>query len=219
MHRIFLFSFLIVLCALGKVPEARADFIVWQDAKTGLVLSFPDTWKVVNNLQPNDLVTVDAPSGDGYASCRVRKDDAMRLANYPARLSSPIQKLQFSTRFWQEYLVRYENPQIEEIRDYAGLGRGVAGFTVASFARPVPGDNQRRRAMIFVTHYYDTIYMLECSAVDHAFDAWRLPFLSVAKSIDFKKTYHELYTGDYRDFLNDNRYINNGYDAQGHILY
>ena len=50
-----LFIFIVVL-ALPNV--AKADYFVWQDDKTGLSLTFPDTWKTVNNTNP-DIVFKD----------------------------------------------------------------------------------------------------------------------------------------------------------------
>ena len=42
----------LVLC--GTYQAARADYFVWRDEKSGMSLSFPDTWRMDTGQQPND---------------------------------------------------------------------------------------------------------------------------------------------------------------------
>lgn len=211
------FSFLIAFVMFLSLP-AHADFHVWQDDKSGVVWSFPDTWRVTQNKQPDDVMTLAAPSGDGYASCRMRVKDDRRFMIYPPKHSEAIQRVAYSDKFWQNYLEGFSDPQIHILRNNASIGRGVAGYVLASFSKSNPGPMMRRKAMIFATSYYDKLYMLECSAAEHAFDRWRLSFLSIAKSVDFKKTHHELITGEYSDFTGG-LFMTHGYDAQGYFFY
>lgn len=214
------FAIFILTVFMFLMPvAAQADYHVWDDAESGITVSFPDTWRVSNNVQPDDVFTVAPPAAEGYAVCRIRVQDDRRFMMYPPKLSEEIQLVKYSTEYWEEYLNGFANPTIHIMRDNASLGKGVAGYVLASFDRDNPGPMMRRKAMIFATSYYDHLYILECSAAEHAFDRWRLSFLSLAKSVDFKKTHHELITGEYEDVLDDGLFAVHGYEAQGFFFY
>jgi hypothetical protein len=64
-------------------------------------------------------------------------------------------------------------------------------------------DAMERGGLMAVTHYYDKTYVAECSSSMTSYATYHTAFLSFFKSISFKKAYHELATGDYRNFLNE----------------
>lgn len=197
------------LAALGllmgmAVPQAaQADYFVWNDPQSGLSLTYPDTWQQIHSQDPGDVMTVMAPSGRALAQCRVSVGDEGRFSIFPPRYGNSVQRVAFSEDFWHAYLAQYDNHTIDVLHDGAGLGRGHASYAVASYRSAVPGPEMERRALMLVSHYADRVYVTECSAHADAFDLWQPIFLSVAKSVDFRKVHHETTVGHYRNFLND----------------
>lgn len=197
------FLFLAAMCVVtmsGLSGVARADYKVWQDEKTGLSLSVPDTWQYINNTHPDDLVTFMAPSGRAHAYCRVRAREEGRYRVYPPSYDQAIQHIATGYDFWDKYTAEYDDVRALDIRQDASLGRGHAGYAVFSFEDAVPAPRMRRRALAFASLYNGMIYIAECSAHEEAFDDWMKLFLSVTGSIDFKKIPDERTTGHYRDF-------------------
>ncbi len=203
--RFFTTAILALTIACGFTTAARADYFFWRDAKTGLSLSFPDTWRMVSGLQPDDVITIMAPSGRANAQCRVRVDSDRRFMIYPPRYAPQIQKLNLGADFWNDYLKTYNDDQPYNLEDGAGLGRGYAGYAEASYVSAVPGPKMPRRGVLFATIYFGKLYVLDCSAHRDAFAQWVYPFLDIAKSVDFKPAYHTLTTGNYRNFEVDPR--------------
>ncbi len=196
------FSCLALLCGASV---ARADYFVWQDAGSGVSLTYPDTWRVVSNEQPHDVVTIVAPSGRAHAACRIRVRDDMRQAIFPPSYNEDIQQIDYSTGFWNQYLREFSNPQIYTMHDKAGLGLGYASVAEAGFWDSVPGPAMQKEALMFVSLYNNHVYVLECSAQAQAYAHWRDAFMGVASSVDFVKINHELLSGYYRDFTVDPR--------------
>lgn len=197
--------------------DARADYFVWQDEKTGFRFTYPDTWRIVNNADTNDLVTVMAPSGRGLAQCRGRNGEDARYSIFPPRYDRSIQKIDFSFDFWDNYLNEYANHEIYNVRNGAGLGRGYAGYAIAGYDGSVPGPMMRRKGLMFASLYHDRLFVLECSSHYDAFDRWKGLFLSIAGSVDFKKRHYEMNTGNYRNFLRDAPVVLHG--EQGQVVY
>ena len=195
-------AFLSLNC-LGGV--ARADYFVWRDEKSGLSLSFPDTWRIVQGRQKDDILTIEAPSGRAHAACRVRVDTDGRFLIYPPRLQDAEQRVAFDRTFWENYVAQYDDSSLYDVRDGAGLGRGFAGYADAGYTSAVPGPEMPRRAILFATNYYGKLYILECSSHLDAFQDWKGPFLGIVHSVDFLPAYHQLETGDYRNFEQDPR--------------
>jgi hypothetical protein len=217
--RIFL-SITCLLTTLIVLPiAARADYYVWRDVNTGLTLSFPDTWAIVSSADPDDILTIMPPSGRGNAECRVRGREDKRYMIYPPRYSDEIQKIDFSEDFWHRYLQEYTNVQIYNVQNTAGLGRGYAGYATAAYTSAVPGPDMPRESLMFASLYFGTVYILECSAHVDAFNDWKGLFLSIADSIDFRKTHHQLMTGHYRDFLGDPRIEFQGTEGNNYVVY
>ena len=76
--------------------------------------------------------------------------------------------------------------------------------------RRLDNPEMDRRAVLFASLYNNRVYILDCSCHKDAFEKWKGPFLSIAKSIDFKKANHELLTGHYRNFMNEGPLIMQG---------
>lgn len=196
---------LVAVFSLGLSVPARADYFVWTDAKTGLFLSFPDTWKVMNSRLPDEVLTIMAPDAEDFAVCRVRTDPDRRFLMYPPTKDSDVQKVAYSTEFWDKYYSVYDDVEIYGVVDNAGLGRGFASIAVADFKSDFVGPYMKRRGVATAALYNDTAFMIDCSAREGRFAKWHDLFQSVMASVDFKKTHHELLTGEYRNFLNDAR--------------
>lgn len=181
---------------------AQADVFYWQDPESGASLTFPDRWLQVNNQNPGDVLTVRAPGADAFAECRLNVQPEGRFKIYPVGLSSQIQKLNFSRDYWDGYFGAYNNVTINDVRDNAGLGRGFASTASASY-ETAKGPRMLKRSVAYVSYFNKHVYTVECSAENSAFDKYFNPFLSVVKSVDFKKPSNYNYTGYYRDFLKD----------------
>lgn len=215
--RFLLTAFMALALSVSFSKDVRADYFVWQDSASGLTFTYPDTWRVVSNAKPDDLVTVMAPSGRGLAQCRVRSSEDGRYGIFPPRYDWAIQKIDFSFDFWENYLTEYANHEIYNVRNGAGLGRGYAGYAIASYDASVPGPMMRRKALMFASLYHDRLFVVDCSAHVDAFDRWKGLFLSIAGSVDFKKQHYEMNTGNYRNFLHDAPVVLHG--ERGQVVY
>lgn len=190
----------LALCAFNG--EARADYVVWQDAKTGVSLSYPDDWKPVNNQQPDDRLTVALPSGEDHAQCRVRVNEEGRHLIYPQRFREDILKTDFAAQFWDDYTANYQGTKIHDMTDGASLGRSYASMITASYMTAPDDPQEFRMGVMAVSPYYDQVFLVDCSSTAESFGAYKDIFMSFMKSINFQKTFHELTIGDYpRDFL------------------
>ena len=199
MLRLFLMT--VFLAQAIAVSTAKADVIVWEDSKNGVTLTYPDDWRRVNNQDADIILTLAAPSGDDHAICKLRVREDKRYLIYPRHMDADVQKLTVNQEFWQNYIVDYYSPVFEIYYDEAGLGRGYGSYALAEFTDSYPGGDMRRRAMMLGSMYNGDIYIMECSAENDAYTQWAKAFLSLARSVDFDKTLHESYAGNYRDFL------------------
>ncbi len=203
-NRIMMMRVFMALCVLAVPSVAKADYFSWKDAKTGLSMTFPDTWKVQNNLNPDTIMTVMGPSDqNGQPVCRVDVRDDRRYTLFPARYGDDIQKVAVSTPFWKSFLAQYDEYNLGNVFDGAGLGRWHASYALASYSKRFGTAFQSRRAIMFASLYGDKLYVAECSAMAHEYERWDADFRGIIKSIDFKKAYHELPTGEYANFLKE----------------
>ncbi|HTK85611.1 MAG TPA: hypothetical protein VL625_11060 [Patescibacteria group bacterium] len=203
--RIIKSAILAVALLVTAGTAAKADYFVWRDAKSGMSLSFPDTWKIVTNQKPHDVVTIMAPSGRAHAACKVSVSSERRFLIYPPRFGADVQELNFNADFWDQYFKMYDDDMERQTMDDAGLGRGWAGFTEAQYQTAVPGPWMAKRGIAFATNYFDKLYVLDCSSHRDAFADWKGAFLDIAHSIDFFPAYHQLMTGNYRNFMHEPR--------------
>lgn len=190
--------FLIAGFMLLATP-ALADYAVWQDSKTGASLSYPDTWRSVSSLQPDDLLTIAAPTKGENAQCRLKARPEKRYMVYPASLASAVQKRAVSQDFWDKYLAQYNNVTIAFLAEDGGFGRGHGSVSSASFTIAHPQTGMPRSGILAASLYRDTLYILECTVDPQAFEYWRPVFLGILKSIDMPKRAHEALRGDYAD--------------------
>jgi hypothetical protein len=154
-----------------------------------------------------DVITLSVPSGDDNAICRLRAEEDKRFMIYPNKYRADIRDLYFSKDFWVKYTANYDNVNIIREQDNAGLGQGFASMTLASYTtpptEPAGTDIEDRGGIMAVTHYYDKVYVAECSSSMVGYSKYHTDFMGFLKSIGFKKSYHELAVGDYRNFLNE----------------
>lgn len=197
--RLFLVT---VLVFAGLAGNAKAEIFRWQDPKTGVSLNFPDRWARVHNQQPDTMITIAAPSHDDQATCKMRAREDRRFLVYPREYAANIQKLNFSTKFWEDYLGEYDDYVIESVQDNAALGRGFGSYAEASYTA-LTGTKSRMKALMFVANYGGETYIFECAAVQEVFGRWYPGFTNILRSVDFKKHDHELPMGNYRNFMAD----------------
>lgn len=182
---------------------ARADYVVWMDAKTRATVSYPDSWKQMNNQQPDDLITLSVPSGEDEAVCRLRANEDRRFLIYPVRFGDEVRDINFTDEFWTNYTSSYDQVNIIRKENNAGLGRGFASMTLISYVSPPDEPMKERGGIMAVTNYHDKVYVAECSSSIVSYKKYHAAFLAFFKSINFKKSYHELAVGDYRNFLSE----------------
>lgn len=199
-----------VFACLSLAPiAAKADIFYWQDAKTKLSVTYPDRWRLAQNMQPDDVITVAGPGKNDHARCRVRVRDDRRFEIYPAHFYDEIQRIAYNDNFWHDYLGEYEEPVLYNPTNNAGIGRGFANYAMADFVT-LSGPRMKKRGIMFASQYHNKVFIAECSAEIHAYNRWHVSFLSFMKSIDFHKEGHELLIGNYRDFLGDKSLKING---------
>lgn len=201
MKNIVLFSS--VFAVLVVPALARADYFLWQDSRTGLTASFPDTWAIQNNQTSHDILTVALPSGDDRAVCKISAVPDARFMIYPNRFRSDIQQIHFSKDFWYEQTAKYQNIKVHNFTDGAGLGKAFASTAVITYVTPPDEVPEARAALVSGGQYYDQTYTVECSSAAASYGTYADAFQSFVKSIDMKKAYHELGVGNYRNFLRD----------------
>ncbi|MEM6781515.1 MAG: hypothetical protein AAF569_06595 [Pseudomonadota bacterium] len=193
--------FLLLTLFLLIPQTAKADYYLWEDPKSHFTLTFPDTWKRTSNQNVDDIITVVGPSTNGYPKCVVKTRDDKRYVIFPPSYGRSIQKEAVSTPFWQTYLGEYQDYNLSKVVDDAGLGRWHASYALAGYTDNDGTVFEKRGSIMFASLYYDTMFIVECSALEHAFNDWYFPFMGIIKSVDFKKTYNEIPTGHYRNFL------------------
>ena len=183
---------------------AQADYFAWKDAGSGLEITFPDTWRSVSTQDRDDVLRIVAPSDNAYPLCEVKVHDDRRYVIFPVEFSSAIQRQTVSREFWDAYLGEYEDYRLDTVQDNAGLGRGFASYAYAAYTQRDGTVLEARRAIMFASLYFDKLYVVECSALEHAYEDWHFQFLDVIKSVNFEKTYNEIPSGNYfRDFTRD----------------
>jgi hypothetical protein len=198
----------LIALALFLVPTAaHADYVVWQDPKTGARLTYPDTWRTVNNQQPDDVVTILGPSQDDRPLCRLRARHDARFTMYPPGAARDVQLVAIDRDFWIDYTGAYDNVTFHEIRDDAGLGRAYAGLASASFTEAGPKNPQARTGIFLAGIYHDKAYILDCSARRGAYTTWYPDFMGIAKSLDMQAVIQATPVGTYTPLmLEPNRY-------------
>ena len=189
------FSFRSVLTAIAVlglfvspalIGQAKAEVFFWQDPVSKVSLTFPDTWRVIHNQKPDDVLTIVAPSDGAFPMCRLRVREDLRHRIYPARYADELQRVYYGSDFWDKYAAEYAQATVEDTHENAGLGRGFASYAHISFVSDA-GPKMKRRGLVFASLYHNKVYILECSAEQSAFDQWYDPFLSVVKSVDFRQ--------------------------------
>lgn len=193
---------LLILIAASILPlQAQADYFVWRDPASGLSISFPDTWKVLSSQKSDEILTIMAPSDNAQPTCKVKVRDDRRYVIFPAEYGRDVQNVAVSVPFWKQYLADYDGYNLARVYDGAGFGRWYASYAVGGYKAHSGSVAQLRRALMFASLYNDKLYILECSALSHAYEDWAMMFQSVVKSVDFKKAYHEFPIGEYANFL------------------
>lgn len=194
--------------ALSFSSSAKAEIFYWQDADTKMSFTYPDRWDVRHNHQPDDIYAVAAPGANNHAICRLRVREDSRFAIFPEYFDSNIQRIAYSRQFWEDYLAEYDNPEIQSFYDGAGLGRGFASYANVTYTT-ASGPKMDKQALMFVSLYNKKAYIIECSAERASYAKWHPSFMSVVKSVNFRKEVNEAKNGYYRNFYNGTLRIQN----------
>jgi len=212
------FSFIALLLAvcLYALPS-MASVVVWQDPQTKLTASYPDRWHKELNHKPDEVLRVLADAGD-KAECRLRVREEGRFRMYPGRFDDEIQRLGFSTKFWQSYIAEQGSGRLFYVRDDAGFGRGNASIAEAAYT-PASGQQIEKRSIMLVSFYGEQVYIGECSAASLSFEKWRNNFMSFLKSVDFRKVDHELLGGNYRNLHKEGKVRVHGPTPKDDMVY
>lgn len=199
--------FLLALCLTFFGTNANADIFIWKDADTNIKASFPDTWKIINNEQPDTILTVLAPDSEAMPICRLRVREDKRFRMYPVQFESDIQKVAYSHGFWEDYLIgQYDNLKMAQSLDESGLGRSFASFALFNYDGAATEDDNFRQGLGFASHYYDFALIAECTANQIGYPDWVPEFMQFFGSIDYPKVYGITVNGEYRDFINKDAY-------------
>lgn len=188
---------------LATTVPAKADYFAWADEKTGVNLTYPDTWDQLNNQQPDDIITLALPSGDDKAACRVRVNKDERYKVFPNRYDQDIQQISYSQPFWDDYNTLYSNVTVHSFREVTGLGKGFGSMEMITYGMAPDESPDYRTGIAFVSFYANTAYVAECSSTSQSYSKYHEQFLDFIKSVDFRKDVHELTVANYRNFLKD----------------
>jgi hypothetical protein len=202
-HKFLPFSLVLFLAFCFLPCIAKADYYVWADAKTGTLVSYPDDWKIINNQNPADIITLALPSKDATdkAQCKVRAEEDLRFQQFDNDARADIQRVYFSQDFWKQYLASFDRVNVTAYKDGTGLGQGFASMMVASYTTPISEAQQQRASLLSAAHYFNRVYLVDCSSSLQSYDRYAPLFESFLKTVQFNKAYHELLVGEYRDFL------------------
>lgn len=184
------------------ISSASAEVFYWQDADTHMSFTYPDRWHAGHNQRPDDIYSVFAPGANNHANCRLRVREDNRFAIYPEYMASNIQRVAYSHKFWDEYLAEYDDVEVHRVYDDAGLGRGFGTFAEASFTTAL-GPKMEKRGVMFASLYNNKAYIVDCSSEKHSFHKWKKSFLSLVKSVNFRKEINEAKNGYYRNFFGE----------------
>ncbi len=194
---------LLVLCLSVFGFDAKADIFVWKDAETDIKVSFPDTWKIISNQNPDTILTVIAPDTEAMPICRLRVREDKRFRMYPVQFESDIQKVAYSHNFWIDYLMgQYDNLNIAQSLDEAGLGRSFAAFALFNYDGLPEESGEFRQGLGFASHYFDFGLIAECTANQIGYPDWVPQFMQFFGAIDYPTIYGTTVNGGYRDFIN-----------------
>lgn len=186
---------LLFLTALAPLP-AQADYFFWQDPKTGTSLTFPDTWRIINNQKPDDLVTLVGPSQNDYPICRLRARGDNRFTVYPVWYSGDVQDVAYDQKFWNAYVGEYDNVTLRLYDDDAGIGKAWASMAEIDFTSATPKvADAPRTGLMWAGVYHDDAFVFDCSAASGAFRKWQPDFMGIAHSVDMRKVLHENVNG------------------------
>ncbi len=187
--------------AISSLP-VKADIFFVEDQNDRFTISFPDLWEKIGNQNPDDKLTITAPGDNDFVLCKVKVNEDRRFVIYPSKFDPQIQRTAISDEFWDNYLAQYNDVSIDRLRDNAGLGLGHASMVEASYETSGSAI-VKKRGIMFASLYHDQVYIVDCSSEASVYDKWRPAFLSIIKSVDFKKVISERSNGYYRGFMAD----------------
>lgn len=199
------------LSLMAITVPAKADIYIWEDAETNVKASFPDTWKLINNQDPNTILTVLAPDQETMPICRLKVKEDNRFRMYPVQFESEIQKVAYSNNFWDDYLhEQYADVQMPLQLDESGLGKSFASHALFNYSGEPAENEEFRQGIGFASHYFDFAVIAECTANQTGYPDWVPQFMQFFSSIDYPTVYGTHVNGEYRDFINNDAYTDPG---------
>lgn len=202
-----IFSLSLIVLLFSMLP-AHAEVFAWKDSGTGLTLTYPDTWSKLNPQDPDMIISLGVPDPQANPVCNVRVHPEHRFRLYPRFLAGAVRDVNFSDDFWNTYLNgQYADVDVHYMVPQTGLGRGFGSAVTGEMSyipTGMPTDAPtRRQAMVMMSHYYDKVYIADCSVRAEDYPRYNSLFAAFMDKIDFPKVYHEIYTGNYRNFVNE----------------
>ncbi len=206
---------LLALCFSVISVQAQADVYIWRDAHTQVKASFPDTWKIIKNQQPDTILTIIAPDSESMPICSIKVREDNRFRMYPVQFESDIQKVAYSYNFWEDYLLNeYADVRIPMKMDESGLGKSFASHALFNYTGEPHESDNFRQGIGFASHYYDFGVIAECTANQTGYPDWVPQFMGFFGSIDYPTVYGTTVNGKYRDFINQDAYTDKGLDIR-----
>ena len=198
-----LFTFIVL--SLPFADQAKADYFVWEDEKSGVSLSYPDTWHLTSNQKSGDIFTINGPNDfQDRPTCRLNVREDGRFEIYPPEHYRSIQKISYSQNYWEtEVKKNYRDANVLQFGDNAGLGRAFGSYIIVDYTDYKGQKPKDMRAIATAGYFAGDAYLFECKAERDGFDKWRPLFQSIQASIEFQPVFSPLPHGFYRNFVHN----------------
>ena len=103
---------------LFSTLPAKADYFLWEDPKSGLTMTFPDTWKRQSMRDgAGEVLRILAPSNGDDPTCTVNITDDKRYTIFPADYGDAVQRTAVSIPFWKQYMGNYDDLSLIHISE------------------------------------------------------------------------------------------------------
>ncbi len=202
-------SFILGAALLAHTGAAKADTFVWKDVKSGYTASFPDSWNMKTDDAPNTVLRIVGPLQEDWASCKIKVDHDGRALIYPKKYVDEYVGSTLNRDFWEQETGQFRNAEIKDFYAPASLGdKGDATAIHVAYKQ----DNGNRQlipmyGMMVASLYNDKLYVASCSARHEEYAKYATLFGSILDSIQLDDRYHPFYTGYYRNFLMDPKFV------------
>ncbi len=194
--------FIIIFLLFCITDTAHADYYLWEDSRSGITLSFPDSWQMGSAIDPSTIIRLKAPApAEHYTTCRVRTQEDRRYLSYPPINDETVHQVAYGGHYLKSHVETYRESRLLNFGKEAALGNGPASYAVFDYKKHLEErEFIDMRKIVFVSFKYKTVTFFECESNVGEFKKWYPIFLSIAKSIDHPRIHHELSNGNFRFF-------------------